>query len=554
LWIVIFFAAILSLADIASDCVFYSDSKISMWLSLAGLSTFAVLKATALTSLWLIPSAKWISKHRYINIPVRCAVIVIITVFIILSIANGIGTLTYDLGISRKLVRILSQTNTDEIREFLPGLAYNIWSLISSYLFWVVITLAAISTYLISCLSTKTFNILAAILSVGGLCYFSIIMVSSQWGRSNLLLIVRTARSVKSVADSDRALREYIKSLKPLPEKGSLHSSYLVDDITFVIGESASRNHLDIYGYPLPTTPVMSAMKDSLAIFSDAISASTSTAENIPRLLSFMPDAPTDKEWWAYPSMIDIFKALGYHTAWISNQERSGLWSNVSSALSSSADYIKYVGSEDSEDHLLTKYDEALIPPYLKFQANNNGKRFSVIHLMGSHTEYHRRYPRHSGRFDAQHTAIRPGYPKLDDKKARRVAQYDNSILYTDSILGVLIENCASSRRAGMVVYLSDHGENVYDTGETCGRDRTSVTVPLVIYLNRAYRELNPEMTSAIYSAIDRPISTANIIHLILSASGVSYAYYDPAYDVLSSHYINPQRYVDDEPYSPTCQ
>lgn len=551
LWAILFVAALMSLSDNAAYKVRRASSDAELWLALGGLLSFAFLKATALTALWSIVSAWKAKRYRWLKIAAKVLVAAGIAVFVILSIINGVAQMTYEMGISRKLVRIATQTNAAEIREFMPGLMLNIVNVFTSLKTWIIIAVAAALYVGLRRMPARTFNIAVWLPSLIGFGYFSVLIVSTIWGRSDLLITIRTTRSVISVLDAYKTEREYLNSLRPLPDKETLTGEYLADEITLVIGESASRIHLNLYGYPLPTSPRLSAMRDSLAIFSDAVASSTSTAENIPRLITFMPDRPTDREWWEYPSMIDIYNELGYRTAWISNQEHSGIWSNVSSALSTKADVEMYVGGEASEDNLLMEFDEAVIEPYTDFITASPERKFAVVHLMGSHTEYIRRYPPEWSRFDASHTASRPGFPTLDESKAERVAQYDNSLLYTDSLLGVIIDRVAASPRPAILVYLSDHGENVYDDGTTCGRDHTSVKVPLIIYVNRAYRERNPEMTATIFSSVNTPLSTANIIYSILSASGVGYGWYDPAYDALSPAYTTPQRYVEEEPYTP---
>lgn len=548
LWYILFIASLCSLTDIAADSIIHTSAW-SAALSCLGLFCFAAFKSTALTLAMDICSSKWL-RFNLLRKCLKALVVIWIAIFIILALINVAGTILYDLGISRKLVRILSETNISEITEFMPGALANMTATVFSWQSLAALAILTCAGYAINKTSRRIFTAITGVLTICGMIYMTVFMITRDWGKSNLILTARTAAAVRSVRASAKSQREYMSRLRPLQNRETLKSKRLADNITIVIGESASRDHMSLYGYPLKTTPLFDTMRDSLAIFSDALASSTSTAENIPRIVSFMSDAPDKEGWWSHATMTEIFKSIGYHTAWISNQERSGVWNNVSSALSSRSDLTLYVGSEDSEDHLQTRYDDRVITPYNDFIGNGRERHFAIVHLLGSHTEYSRRYPRERAHFSSRDTRSRKGYPDLDTKKGSRVAEYDNSILFTDSILSVMVRTCAANPRPSLFVYLSDHGENVYDNGMTCGRDRNSVRIPMIIYLNKAYREANPEQTKAITESTSRPFSSADLIHLIMTATGTTYCKYNPTLDILSPQYSKPIRYVDEEPYT----
>ena len=49
----------------------------------------------------------------------------------------------------------------------------------------------------------------------------------------------------------------------------------------FIIGESATRNHMSIYGYPRNTTPVLDSLRDELAVFTNVISSHVQTQASL---------------------------------------------------------------------------------------------------------------------------------------------------------------------------------------------------------------------------------------------------------------------------------
>lgn len=71
--------------------------------------------------------------------------------------------------------------------------------------------------------------------------------------------------------------------------------------------------------------------------------------------------------------------------------------------------------------------------------------------------------------------------------------------------------------------------------------------VPFVIYLNKAFREANPALTARMAGVLDRPFSTASVIHSLMTLTGTSYPLYDSSRDVLSPEFTIRERYVEGE-------
>ena len=133
-------------------------------------------------------------------------------------------------------------------------------------------------------------------------------------------------------------------------------------------------------------------------------------------------------------------------------------------------------------------------------------------------------------------------------KNAATVAEYDNSIHYTDHLLADIIHDVAQSEVPSLLIYLSDHGEDVYDDGNFNGRGEKFVMVPFIIYANSSYRRLNGDMMDKLNEALDYPISTANVIYPLMTLSGTSYPQsYNPAKDFLSPEFARQKRYMDEQ-------
>lgn len=533
LWLVLMILALGSLADVI-DYASHQDSV----LSIVGLVCVAVLKATILTCLYALCQRCFL---------LRCLAVALIVVFSLLSFLNGLCFICYGFGISMKLFKIIMETNPTEIEEFLPELTDKLMWIGGNIRFWVCFVIFVIVWKLLPKVPLGWLLTINVTLSVVGMVYLIYACATAEFGRTNHSVFLRSGRCVASYVRDRRVIRELQLKKRPLPYPETLGSSRAAERIVVVIGESASRNHLSLYGYPLPTTPRMDTISEGLYRFDDAVASSTSTSQNMPRLLSFMTDEPSARQWYEYPSLLQIFHRLGYRTYWLSNQENSGEFSNLSSILSFDADVVKYVGGADSEDHYLKKYDDVLLPEWEKAVASNDSLQLTFLHLLGSHFQYENRYPKSQKKFIGSDVMLKMPRRWLDEKKADIVANYDNSILYTDSILSVVTESIRNADIPMILVYVSDHGESVYDNRDYRGRDPRCVNVPFIIYANRAYREKNPEIIEDIEMSLAKPFSTSELPQMLMHLTGTTYEMYDSVHDPLSVAFRPRKRWVDGE-------
>ena len=535
LWVLLFIAALCSVADIMA---YYLSPQLEL-LRVAGIICVAVLKATLLT--WIFGVS---CRLRWLHILVTVCIIG----FVFLSLVNGLSWIFYGFGISRKLLNIVAETNVKELLEFLPELGAKFSALILSFQFWSFICVMIILWFLVPHIPGKGYIWVTGVLSLVGIGYLGYVMATANWGKSNYIVYVRTASCCKAIMRNRRMVRE-IKSVKrALPDATTLSSGQLAKRVVVVIGESASRDHLSVYGYHFPTTPWLDTLSRGKYVFNDALGSSTSTAENIPRLLTFMTDEPSDHEWYEYPTLLQVFSLAGYRTYWFSNQERTGEYSNLSGILSEDADVVEYLGCQDSEDHLTYRYDEVLLPAFKKTLSAPDSLQLTFLHLMGSHFQYDNRVPHDRHHFTAEDIMKSTPRKWLNRSKAQVVANYDNSILYTDSVLGVVIRSVENRPEPTVVVYLSDHGENVYDDRDFRGRDPKFVKVPFIIFANDAYRSANPSVMAEIEEAVDRPFSTSELPQILMHLTGTRYCQYDSLRDPLSSSFRQRTRYIDGDP------
>lgn len=264
----------------------------------------------------------------------------------------------------------------------------------------------------------------------------------------------------------DRILKErseFIGHIK-IPKSTSKHQLY--DKIIVVMGESVNKSHMGIYGYKYPTTPFLSALqqKHRLYVF-NAISPTNQTRFSLPIDLTEANVRYYEDRYLHSCSILTHFKANDYETYWISNQGRIGKNDSTISSMASEADTTFFA----NVNYLEAKTDEVLLE-YLHKLRMNSGKEMVLLHIMGSHSDYVNRYKKETALF----------------KNAKNIVEeYDNSIHYSDYVLGQVFERFKHEKL--LLIYLSDHGENINLENNGHGflpPFKDEYTVPFVIYSN----------------------------------------------------------------------
>ncbi|MCM1450066.1 MAG: phosphoethanolamine transferase [Clostridiales bacterium] len=535
LWAIIMLLSIAGMADIPGASIL----TLPLWLQWTTVVAIASLKATLLSMMVLI-ARKWKAA--------TIAVWLIVAVHIFLCLVNFVCYELYGFGISHKLIVVISQTNMAETCEFLPGLMDNLATATTHTGFWAGMAITVIAYVAVRRLQPALFAILTITLSLLGTLSMGCYFMTLDSGRNSFSLSVRTLKDVIEGRREQEAITMMLSQLDNQKwDYSTVSSSCNAHVVLMILGESASRDKLSLYGYPLPTSPRLDAMRDSLVVMNGAIGSSVTTAGNMSRILTLKKDDRVDGDWWNYPLLIDVMKSAGYNTFWLSNQERSGVWGNCSGVLAGRADVVKYLGAESSEDALLKRYDEVLLPELNKVLTADTTCKFIGVHLYGSHTNYTSRYPKNRNSFKAADVErVKPRRWMTPEKYAVD-ASYLNSLCYTDSVVKLMLDEIARLPYPAIALYFADHGENVYDDRDFIGRDERFVEVPFVVYANEPYRRENPHIVELLNASTDRKFSTANICYTLFTLTGTSYEAYDGKDDILSPEFIERKRYVDEE-------
>lgn len=310
-----------------------------------------------------------------------------------------------------------------------------------------------------------------------------------------------------------------------------------------IIGESLSTEHMGIYGYCRNTTPQLCALKSELDIFTDVVTCDTHTIGVLKKVLTFADHDHPD--WYIMkPSIVEVFNSAGFETYWISNQELVSKWGGNYGVIAREAHHTYDLS-------LAKKNDEIVLPQLNEILKDTVTKdKIIFIHLMGNHHQYSCRYPDNFSRFNHKKDLLPP--KDFADKKAFKIIdEYDNSVLYSDSIIATIIRKVKAQQTSAFTLFFSDHGEEVYDYRNAVGHFMTNVypsqcRIPFILWRSEKYKKEFPSIV------IDqtRPFSTEHLIYALSDLSEINFEGNQPTQSIFSPNYTPPhKRWVGEEDY-----
>ena len=337
-------------------------------------------------------------------------------------------------------------------------------------------------------------------------------------------------------------IKEFYKNREHIKIDATSKLNVSPKNIILIIGESANRHHYSLYGYKRSTTPRLDSIKSELYIFKDVITPHIQTL-NAVRYICTFSNHSAPKLYKKEPSIVEIFKAAGYKTYWIDNQGTGGIDTYTPTS------YRAFAKLSDKFVLLPNGYnDEELLPILDSCLKESNENKFVVIHLKGSHFPY-KDYPNEFRVFNSKENPS-AFCKEMTDKDIENINNYDNTILYNDFIISSILKKVKSHSGLNLMLYTSDHGEEMYDTQLYAGRGFENITpsmceVPFILYLNEAYKEILD--TNSIN--INRAFSTEDIPHSLLDICKIDYDLKDSTRSIFNSNFVERERFVKEENY-----
>ncbi len=289
--------------------------------------------------------------------------------------------------------------------------------------------------------------------------------------------------------------------------------------IIWCIGEALTNHHCSLYGYRKETNPLLREMANQgkVLVFRNTQSAGTKTLESFELMMSTYEKAMGNKvKWNECVTLPDIAHAAGYHTSWLSNQSKKGLYDNVVGQYSELCDTSVFIGNQYAGLQR-TSYDIDLLPVLKSMMSHPTGKDLHIIHLMGCHQDFKMRYPETFSHFTESDYADKPANQRY------RTATYDNAVLYNDYVVSSLFK--LVSQKEAIVIYAPDHGLDIYEsrpdfaghvsTNNSIGL-KAAHDIPFLVFMTDSFRKNNPDITDRLSKSTEKAFNTEDIIYLLM--------------------------------------
>jgi glucan phosphoethanolaminetransferase (alkaline phosphatase superfamily) len=266
--------------------------------------------------------------------------------------------------------------------------------------------------------------------------------------------------------------------------------------LVVVIGESSRADRWSLAGYQRDTNPLLSR-KQNLFFFGNTVTRSVATRTAVPSIVSRQPvlQATGEPNPSVEPSFLRALQQAGFRTHWISNQSSTGFFDTSVLFHAKDAEQLQFTNPASFSRR--GSFDEALLLPLDRALNQAAGPIAIVLHTMGSHLAFENRYPTTFDRFQPSRKTAGETFKNGREEIEATSNTYDNTILYTDHVLSAVIDRVQATGRRAAVLYVSDHGQDVFDKGCLAPNTRAtaySYRVPALLWLSESLVSARPDL------------------------------------------------------------
>lgn len=309
-----------------------------------------------------------------------------------------------------------------------------------------------------------------------------------------------------------------------------------------VVGETARSDHFSLNGYHARTNPQLSQVKDLIS-YPRAYSCGTDTAQSVPCMFSglgragFSNDKADHQE-----NLLDILKRTGIDVKWRDNQAGcKGVCARIPYEILTDQKAPTFYPSTQNYDEVLLDGLEAQI-------SSLDRDTVIVLHMMGSHgPAYWKRYP-------PAYEVFKPACKNAQFSQCdlqEIVNAYDNTLVYTDHVLGRLIDLLKGAEVKGVdagMLYVSDHGEslgerNMYLHGMPYAiAPEAQIHVPMLLWLAPGMKASAGIAGACLAQHAGEKVGYDNLFHSVLGIMHVATRVYKPELDLFARCRIHLQQ------------
>ncbi len=351
-------------------------------------------------------------------------------------------------------------------------------------------------------------------------------------------------KSFMNYKKEQREVAEFYANRKNLQLDATYYLPAEKKTFVIAIGESATRNHYSCYGYARKTTPKLDSLAqiDNFVFFDNVVSPDIQTLVCMKQILTFT-NYEFPNMYKQEASIVEILKSAGYKVYWIDNQGVGGIDTYTPTSYRCIADLSDYcyVSREN-------KLDESILPQIDSCLNDTAANKVIFVHLRGSHFPYHIQYSTNYKVF-IDNNVVSPFAHELTPKEIETINDYDNSIAYNDFVLSSILQSLREQAGMNAFLYLSDHGEEVFDTQKYAGRSFERLTpglceIPFILWRNEAYLSvtdlhINPSC----------PYCSDDVIHSLMDLTGVNYALKDTCRSIFRQGFKEKERRIRTQIY-----
>jgi len=303
--------------------------------------------------------------------------------------------------------------------------------------------------------------------------------------------------------------------------------------LVLVIGEASRAENYSLNGYDRETNPELK--KQNVINFPQASSCGTETAVSVPCMFSGMPRKKYDADLAHHQEgLMDVLGHAGVNLLWRDNDGGcKGACTRIPHTDMTQWKLQQFCKDNSCIDDVnLWRLDDML--------DGVKQDTVLVIHLMGSHgPAYYQRYP-------AQYRHFTPTCDTNEIQDCTHQAlmnTYDNTILYTDSVVSKTIDalKARQSTLNTALVYLSDHGESLGENGLYLHgtpymlAPEQQTHIPFIFWLSKDYQQnFSVDAQCLRDQAAKEAVSQDNLFSTVLGMMNIRTAVYQPQMDLLT--------------------
>ena len=204
--------------------------------------------------------------------------------------------------------------------------------------------------------------------------------------------------------------------------------------------------------------------------------------------------------------------------------------------------YEKYL--TDGMDSLICVEGDKDIPRLIDSLSTIYPKTFFIVQFLGNHSFYYNYEPA----FDV----YKPNINDNPDNKSDSLYlnAYDNTILYADYILSSIITAINNKICSSAFLFVSDHGENISESGGghggDCQPEKTEYHVPLIVWYSNSYAKTFPNKVNNVNKYTQRAVNADNVFYSVCDMADITIAsqYAKPEWSIFGDSLQDHTRYI----------